>query len=174
MRYGLVLDYFGTIADPEKVDALLKPLASQDDFQGIYIDGAQRVLEKIIAGDEELISLTRDSFYPYVCSLVKTAQQEGIDVIVYSNGHGKFITKGLELLGFTVGFIDPLVVGSKKEIASYLKIKKQHGYDKVIFLTDSQAEARAASDAALEFVILVHSTTADYTRVYEAIKQVKT
>lgn len=173
LHYGLILDYFGTIADPRKVDALLKPLASQDDFQGVYVDGAQRAFKKIIAGDEEVISLTKDSFYPGVRELIKTAHQEGIDVKVYSNGHGGFITKGLELLGVYIDFIDPLDVGSKKESYSYHEIKKRYCYDRGIFVTDSNAEARAASDASLEFVILVDPEHMDYTKVHDAIKMVK-
>ena len=169
----LIVDYFGTIADPKLVDVLLKAHATDESFDGIYVNGAQRVLERIIQGDQTIAEQTRATFYPDVRDLFEQAKKVGLATKVYSKGNGEFVLKGLELIGVETGFIDPRDVGDKKAPESYQNIRKKYGYDSMIFVTDSTAEARAASDANLEYVVLVNPEAIDYTKAFEAIKELQ-
>lgn len=170
---ALIVDYFGTIADPKLVDYLLKPNATDESFDGIYINGAQRVLEKIVEGDGGLVEQTRNTFYGGVKGLFEQAKKAGLETKVYSNGNADFILKGLELIGVKTEFIDPAEVGSKKQADSYVNIKEKYSYDSMIFVTDSAAEAKAASDANVKYVVLVNPEAIDYSKVVQAIEELQ-
>ncbi|MBT4605124.1 hypothetical protein HOC01_05780 [archaeon] len=170
MINALIVDYFGTIADPNRVDSILKPLATEDSFQGIYKDATQKTLDLIIAGDKEIIQAVRDTFYPGVTDLFDAAKLRGLDTQVYSSGHGPFIVESLKLIGVETKFIDPDIIGSKKEASSYQKLKKQMKYQKIIFTTDSNAEAKAALEGEINHVVLVDPSNPDYSKVHQLIE----
>jgi len=167
---ALIVDYFGTIANPPKVDGLLGPLATKGGFGGIYDEGAKKALEMMIQGDKRVITAVRDTFYPDVARLFETAQRAGLDTGVYSRGHGPFIIKGLRLLGVKTKFVDPDEIGDKNEPGSYRNIREKGGYQTIIFATDSGTEARAAMDGGIDHVVLVYIGGPDYSILFDLIK----
>ncbi len=173
MTNALIVDYFGTIADPRKVDRVLKPLATQDSFRGIYKEGAQKALEKILKGEKTVIEAVRNTFYHGVPELFQMAQMVGLDTQVYSAGHGQFIITGLGLLGVETGFLDPDEIGDKKQAKSYQTLREKTGYRQIIFATDSNAEVRAAVDGGIDHVVLVDSVNPDYLMLHDLIEGIR-
>ncbi len=173
MANALIVDYYGTIADPQKVDEVLKPLATENSFRGIYNDGAQNVLKKMLEGAESVINAVRGTFYPEVAELFGAAQRAGLNANVYSNGHGKFIIEGLNLVGVKATFVDPDTVGSKNEAESYRNLRRNMGYESIIFATDSEIEVRAALVGGIDHVVLVDSLNPNYSKLYDLIKVIR-
>ncbi len=177
---ALVLDYYGTIADPAKTDALLKPYKTEDSFSGIYIEGAARVLSELKSPYTGIDEKVRETYKPGMERLVKKAKDAGMKVLVYSSGNSDWIKYSADMtlrerLSSDSYSIDAVVtpdeVGSKKEALSYQKLKEQYNLGRTIYVTDDKKEARAASDAGYDRVHYIEKESKDYSAALKSVEE---
>ncbi len=162
---ALIMDFYGTAVHKDKLDNALKATGVEQNDQ-FYQAGGEQLLNKLEEGDSEIEETVRNLFAPGAKELYDAAQAKGIETRVYSNGNGQFIEKAFETAGMpNVTFVDPNVMGSKKEATSYQTLRHEAGYDRMGFITDSKAEVRAALDSGVDHVRLVDG---DNPNLYEA------
>ncbi|MFC1753775.1 HAD-IA family hydrolase [Thermoproteota archaeon] len=174
----LVVDFYKTAVKGDKLDTFLAKYAQKDDK--FYDAGGSRALSAIMKAREtgdhkvvgELETAVKDLFFDGINGLHDHAKSRGYDVSVYSNGHPGFIKEAFKIKGMDVGTLDPNEVGSKKQAASYDKVCKKLGTskDKIVYVTDSTAEVKAATDAGLTKVALFNPSAPSYARTKSYIR----
>lgn len=172
MKNALILDFYGTIAHKERLDSLLASYVRKD--ENFYDAGGRAALEAINSGQADAIDRTKAVFFDGTKEVCDHAHKNGLDVKIYSNGYAPFIEKAAELIGVQAKCLDPKAVGDKKQSESYQTIKKQYGYEKMVFVSDSKAEIRAAADGGIERAIPFDPEKPDFVPVHRAIDEIIT
>jgi hypothetical protein len=172
MTNAMILDFYGTAVSKNGLDTLIDSYTARTAEGKIDYDrGGSTILGQINRANQELIAETKSIFFPGVKALYDRATDSDLEVRVYSNGHGAFIDKAFELQGMNVRFLDPSIVGDKKQAESYRTIRTKEGYDIIIFATDSQEEVDAAIGGEIDKALLIDADNPDYSSVEEAIDE---